>query len=69
MNWKDGKEYCEQRGMQMATLKTANELEQVAEQLKQRRLSKTKRADLHLLSFFYFSLLLQLIGSGCLHLT
>jgi hypothetical protein len=35
MLWKDGKEYCEQRGMQMATLKTSKEVQQVEEQLKQ----------------------------------
>jgi hypothetical protein len=36
MAWKKVKEYCEQRGMQMVTLKTANELQQVKEQLDKR---------------------------------
>jgi hypothetical protein len=46
MKWKGAKEYCEQRGMQMATLKTSHEVQQVAEQLKQRGLNrKIKRAD------------------------
>jgi hypothetical protein len=35
VNWNASKEYCEQRGMQLPTLKTTNKLQQVTEQLKQ----------------------------------
>ena len=38
MNWNNTHKYCQQRGMQMAMLKTPYEVQQVAEQLKQRKL-------------------------------
>jgi hypothetical protein len=36
VDWRNVKKYCEQRGMQMVTLKTSNEMQQVDEQIKQR---------------------------------
>jgi Lectin C-type domain len=54
MDWNASAEYCEQREMQMATLKTSNELLQVAEQLYHRVGCKMKTEDFQLFSTFRF---------------
>jgi hypothetical protein len=56
MSWRAAQEECQQKGMQMVTLKTQRQMESAAQELKKRRQGKLRKLCFLFSEFIYINL-------------